>query len=302
MRAYYSEKEERRYGVVGIKFVVINEKTRWLNMDQQYDTHILFPAESHGLQAIFSLNIPLGLDELGNEILCDFEKTGCMWVEGNIGTGKTTFCKNIIWSIVRRYGAAFDFYIHDTSHRDYDTLREEMIIPGLDAEHQPKLEMISDHACMLQFMKNEMDRRWQMLEQAERIRPLEKWLRWKDFLWNRAFFIFDQFEPSQFSNNEKELFLASVRTLYRFCDRLGVHMLVVTKTPSASEAEDIMRLESKARIYMRTPRPDLFSWPDYWSNSEKELAKSLKLGEFIYSMPPHYTSPRPNSGKGTFAV
>ena len=229
------------------------------------------------------------------DISCDFERTGCAWIEGSAGTGKTAFCRNILTNIVARYGTAFDFYICDTSGGDYGNIAEELHIPGPDAEYGPGLRFLSGPSEALRLLEEEISERWQRLLQAEKTRPWAKRITWADFLWNRVFFVFDRYEPKRWSDEEKDRLLQSLRTLYRFCDRLGVHMIAVTSAPSESRAGDLMRLESKARICMRTPTPFNYVENDYWDINERARAKTLGIGEFIYSMPGQ-------SGKGSFTA
>ncbi len=299
MRAFYSEEEEQKWGVVGIRFVLMTEQTRRLNMSQQISTQSLSHPRSRNIKADFSLNIPIGTDEHGEDIICDFEKTGCTWIQGDVGSGKTTFCKNIIRNLTDRYGDAFDFHVYSAYDEYLDSPQESNPTDG-DGIIQPSLHVSSDFSGMLQSLEQLIFKRWTYLDQAEQAASHLMRASWRNYLWNRAFFIFDSFKPAMLVNpdhcsvDNPDHFREIAGTLHRFGERLGIHMIVTTCFPSGSREEDVIRNESRLKILLRTQWNFYFDTFDSWAETKGAEAKSLETGEFFFYRYPHEI----NSGKG----
>ncbi len=297
MRAYYPEDEERAYGVLGIEFLKIDPQNGWLLMDRQVSRETVIPAACQEVMPDFALDVSLGKDESGEDIVCDFNRIGCGWIMGCAGSGKTAFCRNILDGIAVRYGSAFDFCVYDGAGDGWDLLADGDKYRGADAGLEPGLYISSDPSDILRRMKAELRRREQLLEAITSPRPSARWVSWKTLLWKRVFYFFDTYDPRRLSDRDRETFRTMTAVLRRFGERYGMHMIAAVTSPSDAEAEDWVHAESQLRVLLRTPRPYRSPGYDPWPASARQEAPLLRPGEFLYFWYPNEIY----IGRGTFA-
>ena len=203
-----------------------------------------------------SLQISVGIDAKNQPILVDMEKTGSMIIYGTNATGRTTFCKNIIWSLHELDSNSVEFIVCG-EESEYSDLKKKVC--------SGHLRIIPELHDLIPVLESEVLERYKRQDEYMKSNPGRHNNHWDSDAGKNLFILID---PIKMMDPEMTGRLNEVSTVIGHTGpSIGLHLIVVTH--SCELISNQMRRSSLVRVMFRMVRPTEGVVFDYHESAQK---------------------------------